>query len=137
MLRLLSRSKWYVGKELYFRHKWKQSLIYVKISWNLIEGLCWESLTSFNLFLTFCNSVFNGKLEIKVTFWDAEIAWILKINNRSTIYAKTNNLCIAIKLIQFLLKNTGIKGFLTTTIFEIELFQGRSILAPVQRRKIR
>ena len=57
----------------------------------------------------------------------------LNINNWITTSAKSINLHIIRKLIEYFLKNICVKVMFTLTVFEILLFEGRSLLTPAQR----
>ena len=57
----------------------------------------------------------------------------LNINNLRTIIAKSINLHTIRKLIEYSLKNIFLKGNVYTTVLEILLSEGRSVLSPTQR----
>ena len=57
----------------------------------------------------------------------------LNINNERTTTAKSINLDIIRKLIKYSLKKLPVKAIFTLTVFEILLFEGRSVLRPAQR----
>lgn len=58
----------------------------------------------------------------------------LNINNvRTTTSAKSINLYIIRKLVEYFLKNVRVKSMFTLTVFEMLLFDGRTILSPSQR----
>ena len=103
-----------------------------------------------NLF-TFLNSIkqilcyyFSWFIELLLTLsvpekWKNSIFEIpiiptsLNINNWITTSAKSINLHIIRKLIEYFLKNICVKAMFTLTVFEILLFKGRSLLTPAQR----
>ena len=57
----------------------------------------------------------------------------LNINNWRTNEAKSINLHITRKLIKYSLEKFRVKTAFTVTVFEILLFEGRSVLGPAQR----
>ena len=61
------------------------------------------------------------------------ITQTLNINNLRTASAKSINLHTIRKLIKYFLKIVLIRALFTTTVFEILLFKGRSVLSPAKR----
>ena len=51
----------------------------------------------------------------------------LNISNQRTTSTKSINLDIIRKLIEYSLKNVFVKAMFTLTVFEIQLFEGRSV----------
>ena len=78
------------------------------------------------------NSFITGKIE-KPDFEMPIIPQTVNINNQRTTRVKSINLEIIRKLIQYSLKNVAIKAMLTSTVFEILMSEGRSVLSPPQR----
>ena len=58
----------------------------------------------------------------------------LNINNSRTARAKSINLYTIRKLIEYSLENVRIKAMFTSTVFEILMSEGRSVLSPPAKR---
>ena len=56
----------------------------------------------------------------------------LNINNSRTARAKSINLYTIRKLIEYSLENVRIKAMFTSTVFEILMSEGRSVLSPAK-----
>ena len=78
------------------------------------------------------NPFSTGKLKNSI-FEIPIIPTSLNINNWTTTSAKSINLHIIRKLIEYFLKNICVKTMFTLPVFEILLFKGRSLLTPAQR----
>ena len=57
----------------------------------------------------------------------------LNINNLRTTSAKSINLHLIKKLIEYSLKSVSVNSMFTPTVFEILLSEGRSVISPAQR----
>ena len=83
------------------------------------------------LFLILFNPVSTGKFKN----WISEMPIIpptLNINNLRTTSVMSTNLHTIRKLIKYSLKSIPTKAAFTLTVFEILLFEGRTVLSPVQ-----
>ena len=61
------------------------------------------------------------------------ISKTININNFRTTFTTSINLCTIKKLINYSLQYIPVKAIFTLRIFEILLFEGRSVLSPAQR----
>ena len=107
-----------------------------------VFGFCWNYLKSDWLtslggfewlyFFWFCLTL---SVPEKFKNWIFEMPIIpptLNINNLRTTSVMSTNLHTIRKLIKYSLKNIPAKAAFTLTVFEILLFEGRTVLSPVQ-----
>ena len=85
------------------------------------------------VFFIFCLTLsLPEKLENSI-FEIPIISQNLNINNQRTTSAKSINLQIIRKLIEYFFKNAYVKAFFTLTVLKIFLLEGRLVLPPAQR----
>ena len=100
----------------------------------LLEKWLSYKLRRFWMFLKFFLILFNPSEKLKNSIFEIPIIpQILNISNKRTTSAKSINVDIIRKLLEYFLENVLVKAIFTLTFFEILLFEGKLILWTAQR----